>query len=171
MAHPINPERLAELRERYDNGVDDALEGLIELIATGHFGGWPNQKARDIWVRDLKAYQADHVAMLAEIDRLHATWATSPEDFRQSDRYLRIITRVIHDPSGAPVEAFRLARATAEMISCGWLHVEPGTRPPVVPLTLMGIPVVIDESVPLDRLRVRRDGIDTDERIPIAFTD
>lgn len=79
MTDPITSQRLAELRRHYDNGVDDALEGLLELMATGHDGWLNNPKARATWTQSLKAYQADHVALLAEVERLQDELAGHPE--------------------------------------------------------------------------------------------
>jgi len=72
MTDHLTPERLAELLDNYDHGTDDALEGLLELIAIGSSDWQTKPRSRDNWIRSLKAYQADHVAMLAEIDRLAA---------------------------------------------------------------------------------------------------
>lgn len=83
MTAPIAPQRLAELRERYDTGTDDALEALLELMATGH-DGWLT-KGRTNWVESIKAYQADHVALLTEVERLRSEEAARPEKSDDAD--------------------------------------------------------------------------------------
>ena len=70
MTDRLTPERLAELRRPYDQGEPDTLENLLELMATGH-DGWLT-KGRQVWARHLAAYQADHAALIGEIDRLTA---------------------------------------------------------------------------------------------------
>lgn len=70
MTEPLTPERLAAIRAGYDDGVDDALEGLLDLMATGRDRWLTDPNARLRWSADLTTYQADHVALLAEVDRL-----------------------------------------------------------------------------------------------------
>jgi hypothetical protein len=69
---PITPERLAEITDQYED-FPDTLELLLELLAVGMSGWQINPHARDSWIKQLTLYQADHVALLAEVHRLTTT--------------------------------------------------------------------------------------------------
>lgn len=115
MTNPITPQRLAELCRHYDRGADDALEGLLELIATGQ-DGWLT-KGRDGWRESLKAYQADHVALLAEVERLQGELdipdeSLSPTDPAELVPWLRALPvgAIVLDKLG---DAWQVRQATA----------------------------------------------------------
>jgi hypothetical protein len=64
-------ERLAEIIEAHEDGRDDTLELLLELMAVGGMYRWhDNPIARAVWTADLKQYQADQVLLINEVQRL-----------------------------------------------------------------------------------------------------
>lgn len=72
MTEPITPERLAELRDRHETGTDDTLQLMLDCLGNGINVLDHRTKGRDNWISDIKRYQADHVGLLAEVDRLTA---------------------------------------------------------------------------------------------------
>ena len=88
MTDPLTPNRLTELLNRHENGDDDTLQLALDCLNVGI--NVLEGKGRDNWIRDLKQYQADHVALIGEIDRLT----------RERDRLHNALSEVL--ASGGP---------------------------------------------------------------------